>query len=86
MDKKTFFYLYHQLNVLFYNIACYFIALRAFLKDISAFDKVYPGGLKFYVEKCRDLLTKSSQGANPFSGWTPSVSFGICFLCRYRLL
>lgn len=40
---------------------------------IRSFDELYPGGLQKYVDKCRDLLSKSSKGVNPFDGWTPSV-------------
>ena len=40
---------------------------------MRAFDEVYPGGVLSYVNKCRDLLGKSSRGQNPYDGWTPSV-------------
>ena len=49
------------------------IGVKEFLKETHSFDSIYPGGLKTYVAKCRDLLTKSSQGVNPFHGWIPSV-------------
>ena len=44
-----------------------------FIHEIRAFDTTYPGGLETYLAKCRDLLKKSSEGVNPFDGWTPSV-------------
>ena len=50
-----------------------FLAIRQFLTEIRSFDQEYPGGVWEYIRKCRDLLNKSSKGANPFDGWTPSV-------------
>lgn len=50
-----------------------FLAIRQFLTEIRSFDQEYPGGVREYIRKCRDLLNKSSKGVNPFDGWTPSV-------------
>ena len=50
-----------------------YLGVIEFLKEIHSFDSIYPGGVKHYVAKCRNLLTKSSQGVNPFHGWIPSV-------------
>lgn len=62
-----------------YSIRSSFIAVRQFLTEIRSFDQEYPGGVREYIRKCRDLLDKSSKGVNPFDGWTPSVLFLVSF-------
>ena len=49
---------------------------RALLDALARCNEQYPGGLRSYVTKARELLASSARGDNPFEGWRPSVPEG----------
>lgn len=40
---------------------------------MAALETGYPGGIRAYLKKARELLGDAASGANPFSGYTPKV-------------
>ena len=50
-------------------------ALR-FFSQLAGFHVAYPGGVRAYVAKARELLLKSQRGENEFEGMVPSVPDG----------
>jgi len=49
---------------------------QAFFRQVAELEANYPGGLRAYVTKARDLLEQSAEGVNPFEGFTPTVPEG----------
>lgn len=47
-----------------------------FLNQLERLDSSYPGGLRAYIDRARELLRQSQRGDNPYEGWTPSVPTG----------
>ena len=48
-------------------------AKHKFFDQAAELDEAYPNGLAAYVARARTLLAASRTGANPLSGWTPTV-------------
>jgi UDP-sugar pyrophosphorylase len=49
---------------------------EAFLKQVAHLEKVWPGGIKGYIERAKVLLEDSKNGKNPLEEYTPSVPEG----------
>jgi UDP-sugar pyrophosphorylase len=49
---------------------------RRQLRQIRELDAGYPGGLKTYLERARELLAASRRGENPYDGYVPHVPSG----------
>lgn len=49
---------------------------RGVVAQLKRLDKAYPGGVRAYVERARELLRDSAAGTNPFDGFTPEVPRG----------
>eukprot|EP00667_Euglena_gracilis_P004136 EG_transcript_4151 len=47
---------------------------RTFLNEVYALDAKYPGGLEAYAAKAVRLLREAEVGANPFEGYTPTLT------------
>jgi len=45
---------------------------KRLLAQVAELERVYPGGLKAYVTRAKDLLEKSRIGANPYEGFRVS--------------
>ena len=50
--------------------------VRRLAKQLVKLDMGYPGGLKNYIIKARQLLEDSKAGVNPLEGWQPSIPEG----------
>jgi UDP-sugar pyrophosphorylase len=45
---------------------------KAFIKQLTDINNVYPGGIKAYIERAKNLLHFSAIGGNPYEGFTCS--------------
>ena len=50
--------------------------VRRLARQLAKLDTGYPGGLKNYIVKARQLLEDSKLGVNPLEGWQPSIPDG----------
>ena len=53
--------------------------LRGMCQQLLKLDVGYPGGLRSYIKKAKQLLEDSKNGVNPLDGWSPSVPQGESF-------
>ena len=42
--------------------------MKNFLDDMRTISKTYPGGVKKYVEKAKELILESTKNVNAFDG------------------
>ncbi|MCQ2821335.1 MAG: UTP--glucose-1-phosphate uridylyltransferase, partial [archaeon] len=48
-----------------------------FEAQINLFEKTYPGGLREYIKRAKELLDNSLKGKSPYEGYKPSVPEGV---------
>ena len=46
------------------------------LEQVSSLEHTYPGGIREYCKRAKQLLKAASENANPYEGYTPSVPQG----------
>jgi UDP-sugar pyrophosphorylase len=49
---------------------------RRMLQQVRELDASYPGGLRRYLERAKELLAASRRGENPYAGYEPHVPAG----------
>lgn len=62
--------------------------LKSLAKQLMKLDSAYPGGLRNYIIKAKQLLLDSKNSVNPLEGWEPSIPDGEKFelnSSKYRI-